>query len=249
MSLRFHRAVEPLVSALILSSFAASGQTATANVHDAANYDEAQVGTYTLPDPLVLANGQRVRDADTWHKKRRPEIVKLFETNMQGRSPGRPAGMSFDVFDKGTPALDGKAVRRQVTVYFSQDKSGPKMDLLLYLPASAHKPAPLLLNLSFAANSSTVDDPGVKPGEIWSRDKKRVPASSGRSFGKLNVAPFLAAGFGVATVYYGDIDPDFEGGVPYGVRALYPSAVWGSISAWAWGLSRVLEYLETDKGV
>src|SRR6266849_11184086 len=117
------------------------------------------------------------------------------------------------------------------------------------LPANAHKPAPLLLNLSFAANSSTVDDPGVKPGEIWGRDKKKVPASSGRSFGKLNVAPFLAAGFGVATVYYGDIDPDFEGGVPYGVRVLYPSAEWGSIAAWAWGLSRALDYLETDKGV
>src|SRR5207245_5113104 len=101
----------------------------------------SQVGTYTLPDPLVLANGQRVHDADTWYKKRRPEIVKLFETNMQGRSPGRPAAMSFDVFDKGTPALDGKAIRRQVTVYFSADKTGPKMDLLLYLPAAARKPA------------------------------------------------------------------------------------------------------------
>src|SRR6266436_9012287 len=142
MSLRFHRAVEPLVSALILSSFAASGQTATADVHDAANYDESQVGTYTLPDPLVLANGQRVRDADTWYKKRRPEIVKLFENNMQGLSPGRPAAMSFDVFDKGTPALDGKAIRRQVTIYFSADKAGPKMDLLVYVPAAAKKPVP-----------------------------------------------------------------------------------------------------------
>src|SRR5260370_17702918 len=103
MSLRFHRVVEALVSALILSSFAASGQTATANVHDAANYDEAQVGTYTLPDPLVLANGQRVRDADTWHKKRRPEIVKLFETNMQARSPGRPPPLTFDFSDNATP--------------------------------------------------------------------------------------------------------------------------------------------------
>src|SRR6185295_10169813 len=119
-----------------------------------------------------------------------------------GRSPGRPPKMSFDVFDKGTPALDGKALRRQVTVYFSADKSGPKMDLLLYLPAGAPKPVPLLLNLSFAANSSTVDDPGIKAGEVWGRDKKKVPAPKGGTFGRLNVAPLLAQGIGVATVYY-----------------------------------------------
>src|SRR5260370_1733119 len=91
-------AVGPVAPTLILSSLAAYGQTATADVHDAANYDEAQVGTYTLPDPLVLANGQRVRDAETWYKKRRPEIVKLFETNMHGPNPGPPPAMSFVAF-------------------------------------------------------------------------------------------------------------------------------------------------------
>src|SRR5207253_1353909 len=95
------------------------------------------------------------------------------------------------------------------------------MDLLIYLPADARAPVPLLLNLSFAANSSVVDDPGVKPGEVWGRDKKKVPAPMGRGFGRLNVAPLLARGIGVATLYYGDIDPDFQGGIPYGVRALY----------------------------
>jgi len=221
------------------------------------NYDEAQVGTYTLPDPLVLTGGKPVKDVKTWEQKRRPEIVRLFEENEYGRAPGRPPAMSFDVFDKGTPALEGKAIRRQVTVYFSADKNGPKMDLLIYLPADAKKPVPLLLNASFTANSSTVDDPGVKPGEVWGRDKKKVPAVSRGNFGKVNVAPLLAKGFGFATVYYGDIDPDFLGGVPYGVRALYlkPGQTepapdeWGSIAAWGWGLSRALDYLETDKGV
>ena len=165
--------------------------------------------------------------------------------------------MSFEIFDKGTPAFDGKATRRQITVYFSADKNGPKMDLLMYLPAAATKPVPLLLNIGFSANSSTVDDPGVKPGEIWGRDKKRMPAVGGRSFGKFNVLPFLEKGIGFATVYYGDIDPDFDGGVPLGVRSLYlkPGQTapapdeWGSISAWAWGLSRAVDYFETDKGV
>jgi hypothetical protein len=221
------------------------------------NYDESKVGTYTLPDALTLADGKKVRDAKTWTEKRRPEIVKLFEENQYGKSPGRPADMSFDVFDKGTPALDGKAIRKQITVYFSADKAGPKMDLLLYLPAGATKPVPLFLNISFTANSSAVEDPGIKPGEIWGRDKKKVLAASGRSFGRLNVVPFLDQGVAVATVYYGDIDPDFEGGVPYGVRKLYLKSgqtqpapdEWGAIAAWGWGLSRAVDYFETEKGV
>src|ERR1043166_8185800 len=117
------------------------------------NYDEALTGKYTLPDPRVLANGKPVKDAKTWNEKRRPEIVKLFEENEYGRAPVRPPAMTFDVFDKGTPAFDGKATRRQVTVYFSADKAGPKMDMLLYLPADAKNPVPLLLNLSFFASA------------------------------------------------------------------------------------------------
>jgi hypothetical protein len=221
------------------------------------NYDESRTGRYTLPDLLVLANGKRVRDAGAWMQKRRPEIVRLFEENQYGRCPGRPAGMSFDLFDKGTPAFDGKAIRRQVTVNFSTDKNGPKMDLLVYIPAAARKPVPLLLNLGFSANSDTVNDPGVKAGEIWGRDKKRVPAGQGRNFGRMDVVRLLERGYGFATVYYGDIDPDFEGGIPHGVRALYlkpgqqaPAPdEWGSIAAWAWGLSRAMDYLETDPGV
>ena len=59
------------------------------------NYDEAKVVSYTLPDPLTLTNGKPVRDAKTWTQKRRPEIVRMFEENQFGRSPGRPAAMSL----------------------------------------------------------------------------------------------------------------------------------------------------------
>jgi hypothetical protein len=166
--------------------------------------------------------------------------------------------MSFDVFDKGTPAFDGKAIRRQVTIYLSTNKAGPKINLLVYLPVVARKPVPLLLNISFSANSTVVDDPGVKPGEIWdSKTHKRVPGAQGKTFGTLNVPSLLDAGFGVATFYYGDVEPDDPEGLPYGIRALYlkpgqskPAPdEWGSITAWAWGMSRAMDYLETDKGV
>jgi hypothetical protein len=246
---------------IIFISCAAQGQVADSPDDTVAgipvNYTEANVGDYVLPDPLILANGQKVRNAETWYQKRRLEIVKLFEENQYGRSPGRPKDMSFDVFDKGTLAFEGKAIRRQVTIYFSKDKNGPKMDLLIYLPANADKPSTMLLNISFTANSLTVNDPGVKEGEIWNRQKKRVPASNGRRFGSLNVMRFLEKGFGIATIYYGDIDPDFQGGLPYGVRSLYHKSGqterapddWGAIGAWSWGLSRALDYFETDDSV
>ena len=221
------------------------------------NYEESKTGSYKLPDPLVMANGKRVTDAKAWTSGRRPELVRLFEENQYGRAPGPPPKMSFDVFDKGTPALDGKALRRQVTVYFSADKNGPKMDLLIYLPANAAKPAPVLLNLGFGANAATVDDPGIKLGEIWGPGKKKVEATRSGRFGRVDVAPILAKGIGWATVYYGDIDPDFLGGATLGVRGSYlkPGQTepapdeWGAISAWAWGLSRALDYFETDKSV
>jgi len=214
-----------------------------------ANYTEALAGSYTLPDLLTTLNAQPVRDARTWTEKRRPEIVRLFEENQFGHSPGRPKDMTFEVFDQGTPAFEGKAIRRQVTIYFSKDKAGPKMDLLVYVPAGTTKPAPLILNASFSANSSAVDDPGVKQGEVWGPDRKKIPAAQGRAFGRINVPRHIEAGFGVATFYYGDVDPDFLGGVPLGVRALYPGYDWGAIAAWAWGMSRAMDYLETDKGV
>ncbi len=217
------------------------------------NYDEAKVGTYTLPDPLVLANGKHVKDAKAWYQKRRPEIVRLFEENQFGRSPAAPANLAYDRFDKGTPAFDGTAIRTQTTIYFSPDKTaGPKMNLLLYLPAKAQKPVPVLLNIGFSSNAAVVNDPGVAEGEVWNRDHKKVPGKQGMAIGKIDITPLINAGFGFASVYYGDIDPDFEGGLPYGVRALYPTPApdeWGAIAAWGWGLSRALDYLEKDPGI
>jgi hypothetical protein len=222
------------------------------------NYDESKVGTYTLPDPLKLNNGKPVRDAKTWTEKRRPEIVEMFETQQYGRAPGRPQDESFDLVDKGTPALEGKAIRKQVTINLSKDPTAPKIHLLVYLPAAAKKPVPMLLSISFSAASTAVDDPGVIPGEIWDpKTNTKIPAAQGRSFGKIPVTTFLDAGIGVATFYYGDVDPDYLNGFSNGIRAKYlkPGQTdrapddWGSISAWAWGISRAQDYFEFDKAI
>jgi hypothetical protein len=218
------------------------------------NYSEDSVGNYVLPDLFTLNNGQKVNDAKTWMEKRRPELVKLFEEYQFGKMPPRPANMHFDIFEKGSEVLGGKAIRKQVRVYFTKD-TAHKMDLLIYLPKS-NKPSPLLLIINFSANSSAVNDPGVRQGMIWNREGKKVPASSS-SFGKINIDTFIKQGFGIATVYYGDIEPDFKNGIQYGIRGHYlkPGTTypaddeWGAISAWSWGLSRAMDYFETDKQI
>ena len=219
------------------------------------NYDEAKVGTYTLPDPLVTTTGVRVRDTTTWMRVRRPEILRLMESIQFGRAPGKPDKVVVDRFDTGTVALGGKAIRRQTTLYFTEDRSGPKAELLSYVPADAKGPVPLLLQISFSPNANVVADSGIRRGEMWNREKKRVPAPPANPMGQVDVLPFLASGFGFATLYYGDIEPDFDGGIPFGIRGKYlkPGRTqfepdeWGAIAAWAWGLRRVMDHLETER--
>lgn len=221
------------------------------------NYDESKVGTYTLPDPLHFPDGSPVKTSSDWYQKRRPQILEAFKEDEYGRAPGRPDRMTFDVFDKGTPAFGDQTLRKQITVYFTGDTAGPHMDILLYLPAHHPGPVPVLLMAGFMANSSRVDDPGVKRGTQWNRDKQKVPAPAKSFFGTFDVTRLTSQGIGVAMVYYGDIEPDFLGGIPQGIIGHYlkggetkpPADGWGAIAAWAWGLSRALDYLETDPGV
>jgi hypothetical protein len=222
------------------------------------NYDEAKAGAYVLPDALTLNDGRPVRDAKAWWQKRRPEIVAIFETQQYGRSPGRPSDESFDVFETGTPALGRKAIRKQVQIYLSKDRSGPSIQLLLYLPVARKTPAPMLLSINFGPVQDAVDDPGIKPEPVWDpKTNTRGMPKEGRRFGRLEVGPLLDAGIGVATFYYGDIDPDYPEGFANGIRARYlkhgqterASDDWGAIAAWAWGISRVEDYFETDKDI
>jgi len=222
------------------------------------NYDESKAGNYVLPDPLKLNNGKPVLDSKTWLTKRRPEIVSMLETQQFGSDPGRPADESFEVTDKASPALDGHAIRRQVTISFSKNKDWPQIHLLMYLPAAAKKPVPMLLDINFVSPANTVDDPGIQPGMIWDpKTNTRIPAPPGHRFAAIDPKPLLEAGIGFATFYYGDLEPDYAEGFSNGIRARYlkPGQTqpgpdeWGAIAAWAWGMSRVQDYFETDSGV
>lgn len=230
----------------------------------AINYDESKVPQYTLPDPLVTQDAQKVTDAKTWRKKRRPEILRLFETHVYGRSPGRPDKMTFKAFDLDREALDGKATRKQVTVSFTDKPRGPSMDILIYLPNAAPKPVPLFVGLNFSGNHAIHPDPRIKLSTRWMRSrgkgiaKNRATAESrGASRSRWPVETILARGYGLATIYCGDLDPDFHDGFRNGVHPLFYKAgqtapapdEWGTIGAWAWGLSRAVDYFETDDDV
>jgi len=220
------------------------------------NYDESKVPSYTLPDPLILKNGKKIKDPEVWFNQRRPEILSLFETDQFGKVPDRQ-NISFDVFEKGKTVYNGKAIRKQVTIYFTEETSRYKADLLIYLPANASKSPPLFLKIGFSPNSLTVNDPGVKQGMMWNREGKRIPTSEGRSLGFFDVEKFITQGIGVAFIYYGDIEPDFPEGIKYGIRGHYlrpdqnysKRDEWGAISAWSWGLSCVMDYLQTDQQI
>ncbi|MCU1237644.1 MAG: putative acetyl xylan esterase [Candidatus Solibacter sp.] len=221
--------------------------------------DEAKVPRYTLPAVLTLRSGQPAHDAKTWTGRRRPEILSIYESEVYGKSPAKPAKLNYEVRSVEKSALGGKAVRKIVTVFFSERPDAPKMDMLLYLPAGAKKPVPVILGLSFAGIHTVANDPGVPLAEQWVRDVKQ-PApekTRGASTTQWQVDKILAAGYGLATIYYGQIEPDFVGGMKHGIRPLFfkPGQTepapdeWGAIAAWGWGAMRAMDYLEKDKDV
>ena len=123
-------------------------------------YDEAKVPTFTLPDVLALRDGERAADAKSWSSRRRPEILALYETEVFGKSPAKPAKLNYQVKNVEKGALGGKADRKIVTVYLDGTPTGTKMDLLIYLPAGAKKAVPVFLGLSFAGVHTVANDPG-----------------------------------------------------------------------------------------
>ena len=230
-----------------------------------ANYDESKVPEYTLPDPLESTDGEVVRDAETWWNERRGEVLRLFQEHVYGEAPARPEGLRFEVLEESSEAFDGRAIRKQVRIYFNGEDGGPYMDLLVYLPRDAEGPVPVFLGLNFNGNVSVEDDPEIIMTDQWrSNDKEdgivnNTPSEKTRGEGddRWPVEQILRRGYGVATACYEDIDPDRGGHWEDGVHPLFyengqkkPAAEeWGSIGAWAWGLSRAMDYLQSDEDV
>jgi len=228
------------------------------------NYSEQRVPEYTLPDSLVTSDGTKLSHARAWRTKRRGQILELFRTHVYGRPPiGRPENMTVKVFDTDRNALAGLATRKQVAVNFTGQKDDPQMDILIYLPNAGKTPVPVFVLLNFGGNHTIHPDPAIKLSKSWMRSgsgvakNRATEQSRGRSYASYPVEKILKRGYGLATIYYGDIDPDFHDGFKNGVHPVFdklldgkrPSDAWGSIGAWAWGLSRAMDYFETDREI
>ena len=246
---------------IVLGCVAVVPSRATAQRFDP-NYDESRVPEYTLPDPLAFPNGEKVTDAESWFERRRPQILGLFEEHVYGRSPERPPGMTFRVAEASGEALDGRATRKQVLIHLTGDSDGPTLDLLMYLPKAATRPVPVFLGLNFRGNHTIHADPAIRLPRSWVPDDAKTGAENHRASergrgvnaSRWPIEQILERGYGVATIYCGDIDPDFHDGFENGVHALTAGTArtpdaWGTIAAWAWGLSRAVDYFETDDDV
>jgi len=205
------------------------------------NFDEDKVPPYALP-PIAA------KDATTWKATRRAEIYRMFEREMYGKAPGKPRKEDFELLDMDRAALGGSAIRKQVLVRYEGPNGAGNLELLLYLPSGAKRPVPVFLGLNFSGNQCVTPETGIHETKHWVRSK----VGRGGCADAWQVNKVLARGYGLATVYYGDLDPDYDDGFQNGVHAVYGKPgpdEWGAIGAWAWGLSRALDYLETDQGV
>jgi hypothetical protein len=213
------------------------------------NYDETKVGAYTLPDPLVLLDGSRVADAATWFDRRRPEIAGLYEDHIYGRVPDTAPRANFETIETDAAALEGTAIRRLVRMRLGDAADGPSVELHLYLPSKAGRPVPVLLHMVFFNNPAI---PGREEADDSPEAQRR------RRFNEAGpIADILARDFGYATFRYTDAQPDNRTTFDHGVIALSRRDAqaglapdeWGTITAWAWTASRMLDHLETDPAV
>ena len=250
------------------------------------NNVEANVGAYTLPDLLKLANGQPVRDAATWINQRRPEILKFYETQVYGRIPATAPKVTWTVASVDRTALGGIAILKQLVGHMG-GPDGPAINVTLYTPAHATKPVPVLVAFQFGARpvargtapatnsvpfggAAAPANPTVPVGATPAGPPRGTtgPVSPGAAARGVATAPagppiarLIEAGFGYASLSKGDIETDIEGptlnpniniarklGLAPGQTA--PAAdEWGAIASWAWGLSRLEDYFETDRDV
>jgi pimeloyl-ACP methyl ester carboxylesterase len=199
------------------------------------NYYEDKVPVYSLPDVLITSDGRKVTSPALWNKVRRPEILELFRENVYGRVPSTPYKKSFRVVNLDKLALDGAATLKQVDITISASAGSLVIHLTLFTPNGVKKPAPVFLLIDNRGPANTDPTRKVK-SEFW-------PVEEG-----------IARGYGMAVFSNADVDPDNFDDFKNGIHRLLdqnprPPDAWGTIAAWAWGASRCLDYLVTDKDV
>lgn len=217
-----------------------------------------------LPDPLTAVDGTKITNAYDWMNHRRGELLELFQREMYGCPPPRPDSLSFELFESSDHALDGVASRRQYHIRCSMnDGRWHAFDLLLLLPSRASAPVPAFLGLNGLGNQSCLADEEIAITTKWinlgARHPNHVADESTRGIQRDNwsVKKIVQRGYAFATIHSSAVFPDHLDGASDSVHKLFKSESelldgdrdFGAISAWAWGLSRGLDCLETIPGV
>ena len=211
------------------------------------NFDEAKVGEYTLPE--ITQNTEKT--------------LRLFETEVYGAYPKERLNPKVVILEEGD-AFSGFAVRKQIELTYERNGRSLTTQLLLYIPnvqipgSEQGRNVPVVFAYNFDGNHTVTSDTEVTPSVVYDRrvPGRVVPFSESQRASRedrLPVGVLLNEGYAVATMYYGDIDPD-NANFQNGFHALYPEYLDrtdspGSISAWAWGINRVVDYLETEGAV
>lgn len=230
------------------------------------NILEDQVPPYQLPDPLALPTGETITDPEVWFREQRPRLMDVFRSQVYGRVPPADLDVEYRVLEMTDGALDGTVDRKQVRVIFRGRGLEHWIDLLIYLPAGVPRPVPVVLGLNFMGNHTIHTDPGILLADGWIPDdpplegvvdNRATEASRGGRSQRWPLELVLGRGIGLATIYSGDLDPDYDDGFRNGIHPLFYRASqfrpapdeWGAVSAWAWGLSRAMDYFEADGDV
>lgn len=237
----------------------------TACSQQEANFDESKVPQYQLPDPLITESGAPVNKPDEWFSFRRHEILSLFENQVYGRVPEKNIEVKHEIVKVNNHLFNDLVTSKQIRIDCLSDSDTVSFFLLVYLPDSATKPVPVFLGLNFYGNHTIHPDTGIIITDAWAFNNEGAGISSNRASeasrgyqsDRWPVEMILDRGYALATVYYGEIDPDFDDGFANGIHPLFykegqdkPAPdEWGSIAAWAWGLSRAMDYLQEDEDI
>jgi len=206
-----------------------------------------------LPDPLVLRNGERVKTKEDWFKKRAPELRELFQHYMYGVAPPAPEKNEVKIEREDRKYFDGKATLKEITIRFGPEGT-PPIHLLLVIPNKRTSPAPVFVGMNFNGNHRLLNDPKIALPTVWVggkepdvKDNRATDAGRGKDIDVWALEQTIGRGYAVATFYCGDVDPD-RADKREGVQPHYPNTFdWGTVRAWAWGVSRAVDYLVTDK--
>ncbi len=229
-----------------------------------ANYDEAAANPFpNLPSVLTLKNGKRVTTAEMWWDQRRPEIVEDFEREVLGRIPKNAPRVTWEVTKTVKATVGNYPVIGKQLLGHVDNSSDPDIQvdiqMTLVLPADAEGPVPVMMMFGGRTIPEVAFPAPALPGRAGAPGGA-PSAGRGSVSSPANVEPpateqLVADGWGFASISPGSIQADNGAGLTKGIIGLVNRGRprkpddWGALRAWAWGASRGLDYLETDKAV